>query len=140
MPAKVLVVDDDESYRLLLSRYLVAAGYTVAVAAGSSAAISIASDYKPDALIIDWMLKDAVHGLDLMYALREEGIHCPVILISGYLSIALEASARDAGVACILAKPFSIDVLLREVEKACGSGVEGSKFKVQGSKFNVQSY
>ncbi len=124
-PVRILLVEDDEMYRLALSQSLADAGYAVTAVAGSSAAIGIVEAVRPDLVISDWMLQDSLHGLELIQALRDEGIGCPVILISGYPSVSLEKQARDLGVASILAKPFSVEVLFREIDNARREAVCG---------------
>ncbi len=70
--ARVLVVDDEPSYRKYLERYLIHEGYELKTAGSSTEAMRIAADFEPHVLLVDWMLKDRLHGLDVGLALRAE--------------------------------------------------------------------
>jgi CheY-like chemotaxis protein len=60
MPATVLIVDDDRSFRELAQRLLAAAGLNVVSQADSAAAgMSAARAIKPDGILLDVMLPDA---------------------------------------------------------------------------------
>jgi len=115
---KVLIVDDEPAYCTLLSRLLSRQAFDVHVASDAHGAISVASIHRPDVVIADWMLRDFHDGLDLLYALRQAGISCPVIMMSGYPSEQLRGDASDSGVFHFLAKPFEPEELIAVVKRA----------------------
>ena len=78
--ARVLVVDDEPSYRKYLEQYLSHEGYEVRTAGSSSEAMQIATEFAPDVLLADWMLKDRLHGLDIGLALRATDANLPLLL------------------------------------------------------------
>jgi DNA-binding response OmpR family regulator len=53
---KVLIVDDEPSYREYLERYLSRSGYEVRSASGAAEAVAIARELRPDVVLADWML------------------------------------------------------------------------------------
>jgi len=122
---KVLIVDDEPVYCKLLSRLLERKGCSTRVADGAHQAIDIASDFRPDVIVADWMLRDFHDGLDLLYALRQASIHAPLILISGYPSDQLRLDARSSGVFRFLSKPFEPDDLLAAIFEAVASVGKG---------------
>lgn len=123
---KVLIVDDEPVYCKLLSRLLSRQGCEVRVADVAHTAINAASEFRPDVIVADWMLRDYHDGLDLLYAIRHAGITCPVILISGYPSEQLRMDASVSGVFCFLPKPFEPEVLITAVFEAAGQTPPGS--------------
>ena len=111
----VLLVEDEEPVRLILSEALSGAGYTViecasgpeALAAWETHAASIAL------LLCDVVLPDGLSGFDLSLRLTQARPALRVILMSGYQ----EPSAAPAG-ALFLAKPFTLELLLATMRRS----------------------
>lgn len=99
-PVKVLVVDDSDDQRALLSRYFERAGCVVAVAATAEDAILAYSRTPPDLAVIDLILP-GMNGWDLTARLRAERPGC-VIVITSVLDAA-DFPVADA----VLPKPFT---------------------------------
>jgi CheY-like chemotaxis protein len=121
--AKILIVDDEpvcrESTRLLLSFQ----GFDVRTAAGSSDAYQVALGFVPDVLIVDWILRDALDGLEIAETLRTTvNRELRTILLTGYLSAALEDRAKAFPSLQYLTKPIEPADLLSAVAKAAASG------------------
>jgi len=57
---RILVVDDEEWVRQLVQGYLEQAGFNVATAADGTGALAKFNTYRPDLVVLDWMLP----GLD----------------------------------------------------------------------------
>ena len=112
---KVLIVDDDPVYCKLLSRLIERSNCVTRIADGAHVAIDIASEFRPDVIVADWMLRDFHDGLDLLYALRQASIQCPLILMSGYPSEQLRLDARTSGVFRFLSKPFEPEELIAAI-------------------------
>ncbi len=112
---KVLIVDDEPAYRLLLSQLLDGRGCVTRTAEGAHSAINVASEFRPQLVIADWMLRDFHDGLDLIFALRHAGIICPIILMSGYPSEQLIADAKASGVFRFFPKPFEPEDMVAAV-------------------------
>jgi CheY-like chemotaxis protein len=81
--AKVLIVDDEESIRLLYSEELTSEGYEVALAEDGHQLIQRIEKEKPDVVILDIKLA-GYNGLDLIQSVRETFYDLPVILCSAY--------------------------------------------------------
>jgi len=112
----VCVVDDDETYRTMLARALARAGYTVLTASGGKEALHVIANAPalPELIISDLNMPD-LDGLSLVTRLRADQPDLKVLLISG--SARAEHAARGAEPGTrLLQKPFSAEVLLREVE------------------------
>jgi DNA-binding NtrC family response regulator len=119
--ARVLVVDDEPSYRKYLEQYLTHEGHEVRAAGGSSEALRIAAEFEPEVLLADWMLKDRLHGLDIGLALRAADANLPILLMTGYASAELREQASAAGVFRFLEKPFGLEEIAAAIADAIGS-------------------
>lgn len=117
---KVLIVDDEPVYCTLLSRILARQSCEVHIAGDAHSAIATASTHRPEVVVADWMLRDFHDGLDLLFALRQAGITCPVIMMSGYPSDQLRVDATQSGVFRFLAKPFEPEDMIAAVFAAVG--------------------
>lgn len=58
MSSRVLLVDDDTNARIILNRVLAKAGYEVREASNGREALETVSDFKPDVMIVDWMMPE----------------------------------------------------------------------------------
>lgn len=119
---KVLVVDDEPGYRDRLTRHLARGGWHVRSAAGGREAIDVGTRYRPDVLVADWMLKDRIHGLHVVSALRAVLPRVRTVLITGYPSEDVRTTARQLRVDTFLEKPFELDALRAAVQSAATSG------------------
>lgn len=112
---RILVIDDDETYREATTSLLRAAGYEVASAPDYRLALEILEGDAPiDLLLVDIVMPDRVNGLALarMARLRRPGI--AVIYVSGYDIPGLEGEALGP----ILRKPVDADLLLETAARA----------------------
>jgi FixJ family two-component response regulator len=55
-------------------------------------------------------------GLDLQRALREEGSHPPIVLLSGHVDAATAEWAMSEGAVAVLSKPVDYETLVRAIE------------------------
>ncbi|MFH1624257.1 MAG: response regulator [Pseudomonadota bacterium] len=83
--AKILLVDDEESIRLLYSEELKEEGYEVALASDGRDLIRRIEEESPDVVVLDIKIKD-LNGLDLLQEVRKKFYNLPVILCSAYTS------------------------------------------------------
>ena len=103
MASRILVVEDDESVRDLVTEILVREGYqTVAAGDGSEALEKFALE-EPDLLITDFFMPQ-MDGYELCRQVRQSS-SLPILLISGESANIGEELARQAGADAFLAKP-----------------------------------
>ena len=116
---KVLVVDDEEGIRDLLSRTLAMADYDVDTTSdGMSALESIRNDgYK---LVIADLRMPGMDGLTLIREVKQINPQLPIIIITGYSSESSAIEAVNLGVAGYLTKPVGIPQVLAAAAKALG--------------------
>ena len=117
--ASVLVVDDEEGIRDLLSRTLALAEYDVETTAdGKSALESIRNDGYT--LLIADLRLPGMDGLTLIREVKQINPHLPIIIITGYSSESSAIEAVNLGVAGYLTKPVGIPQVLAAAAKALG--------------------
>ncbi len=104
--SKVLVVDDDESMRRLLSAWLTKAGYLVCEARDGSEALKRIKDECPDFLITDWEMP-LLNGLDLCRQVREMDLphYVYILFLSAKTSSEEMISALEQGADEFIRKP-----------------------------------
>lgn len=103
--ARILVVDDDEDVRALLSRYLEMEGYQVDEAADGTVAMRMVAERSPDLMLLDVMMP-APDGLDILTELRRTS-NVPIILLTGRDFLADRVLGLKLGADDYVVKPFS---------------------------------
>jgi DNA-binding response OmpR family regulator len=102
---RILVIDDDPSIRLILTRYLGLEGYEV-ITAGTVDEARIALDTQsPDLVLLDVIL-GLDDGLDLLETVRSRS-QLPVILLTGNAEEADRVTGLKLGADDYVVKPFS---------------------------------
>ena len=116
----ILVVDDEEAVRAVISRILRAAGYEVWESAGAEEALELVVRDPPavDLAITD-VVMPGLSGPALVRQLRALRPNLPVVFMSGDVD-ASASLVKDFGNAWILDKPFSPSELLRILREALG--------------------
>jgi excisionase family DNA binding protein len=117
--ARVLVVDDEEPIRDLLSKTLSLAEYEVDVAADGPSAVDRMRMIQYDLLITDLRMP-GVDGLNVIREARRLKADIPVIIVTGYSDEASAIEAINLGVQGYLTKPFRVPRVLAAAAKALG--------------------
>lgn len=121
--SRILVVDDNEDYRILLHRTINRYGAKVTVCASGIEALSELKKQKFEVLLSDLAMPE-MDGHDLIIALRslEEGQarHTPAVALSGHTDYDTRRKTLSEGFQVYLNKPFNhghlIEVLERLIE------------------------
>ena len=111
--ASLLIVDDDEAFRVRLGRAMEKRGFKPVLAAGVKEAIRLARKAPPDYAVVDLRLEDG-DGLEVVNAVHEMREDCRVVMLTGYGNIATAVAAVKTGAVDYLSKPADAD----DVEKA----------------------
>jgi two-component system nitrate/nitrite response regulator NarL len=114
----ILVVDDDDRFRQMMSTVLERAGYSTIEAATGEEAVEAAQRERPSLVLLDVKLP-GIHGYEVCRELKETyGPELPVFLISGKRTEAFDlAAGLLIGADESLAKPVDPDELLARVRK-----------------------
>jgi UDP-3-O-[3-hydroxymyristoyl] N-acetylglucosamine deacetylase len=115
--ATVLVVDDEPEIRTSLRGILAEEGLRVLEAEDGRQALDVITRENPELVILDvWMPE--VDGLQLLQQLHDAAPSPAVIMISGHGNIETAVKATKLGAFDFIEKPFSLDGLLRVVNRA----------------------
>lgn len=111
---RILVVDDDEAIRTVVSEALRRDGHRVATAASVAEQRAMLTSFAPDLLITDVILPDG-NGLDLLPEWLAAHPDMPVIIFSAQNTLSTAVRATEQGAFEYLPKPFDLDELCRAV-------------------------
>ena len=119
---KILVVDDEQDIRELISDVLQHDRYEILTADNGIAAIEIASKHILQLVILDIWLRDSkIDGLQVLEILSKRYPALPVIMISGHGNIATAVKSIKMGAYDYIEKPFETDKLRLLVNRALES-------------------
>jgi CheY-like chemotaxis protein len=121
--ARILLIDDDDPFRTMLSQTLEHFGHAVVQACNGEEGLRLLAQAHPDLVITDIVMPEK-EGVEVLMELRESLPPMKIIVISGggrgkdadYLGI-----AKLLGASAVLAKPFSTDALLDTIEQVLPS-------------------
>jgi FixJ family two-component response regulator len=113
----VYIVDDDQSFRKSLQRLIAAAGFETIALESAGAFLAQVPIRHPACLLLDVDLPD-LDGIRLQNKLLEQGVHLPIVFITGRGNIPMSVKAMKAGALDFLTKPFASDELLKAVADA----------------------
>ena len=115
----VLVVDDEESVRLLAASMLRKMGYSVLSAAGGRDALRLMHDHFEEIamVLLDLTMPD-MDGEETLREIRRFNPSVPVVLSSGYNEQSLTSRIVEQGLAGFLSKPYHFEDLASAVRRA----------------------
>ncbi len=116
MPAKILVVDDEQSILNLVTAYLRPEGYAVETAVNGRSALDLIRTFQPDLIVLDIMLP-GMDGLELLAQLRRES-DVYVILLTARSEETDKLVGLAVGADDYLTKPFSPRELVARIKAA----------------------
>ncbi len=117
LPGTVLVVDDDEANRDVLSRRLERKGFSVTVAADGNRAIELVRQRPFDLVLLD-VLMPGLNGLDVLRELRQEypATELPVIMATALTESTDVVEALRLGANDFVSKPLEFPVVLARIQ------------------------
>lgn len=115
---KVLLVEDNEMNRDMLSRRLERKGFHVVVAMDGLAGVSMASDESPDIILMDMSLPE-IDGWEATRRIKAEPktASIPVVALTAHAMASDREKALEAGCDDFDTKPVELDRLLEKMEK-----------------------
>jgi len=111
----ILVVEDDPSITLGLQMNLEAEGYEVSIAIDGEDGLIRAVSANVDLVILDVMLPK-MNGLEVVKAIRDQGNHVPVVMLSARGAEMDKVMGLELGAEDYITKPFSLAELLARVK------------------------
>jgi len=128
MPARVLVIDDDEAVRRTVRKFLSQQDYEVHTAGEIEEGYETLNSVLPDVALVDLRLRQK-SGLDIIRRARQTALPTNFVVISGYGTVQTAVEAVKLGACDFLEKPFSPDQLHQVVERATGDRAWSEKIR-----------
>jgi DNA-binding response OmpR family regulator len=118
---RILVIDDDTTQRILVKEYLEDAGYSVRLSDDGSRGLKMAAKFKPDLIILDWMLP-SLDGYTLCTCLKQNEVtaEIPIILITASRDRDVIERGLSAGADDFVTKPVDWVFLADRVANVLG--------------------
>jgi len=115
---RILVVDDDETFRLIAREALLRKGYSVVEASDGSVALETARRFPPDLVSVDIMLP-GVDGVALCRELREiESLkYAPILVVTALNDPKVLNDALRFGADAYLLKPIEAPIYVDKIQK-----------------------
>ncbi len=123
MPQKnrILVVDDEDALRTVLSSELEGEGYKVASASDGAEAIDILKKDEFDLILLDIKMPN-VDGFEVLKFVKETHPDTKVIMLTGFADLKNAIESKKLGAEDFVSKPYDLVDLLTTVERVL-SGV-----------------
>ncbi len=117
---QILVVEDEDTIREVIRRYLEREGYQVREAADGLAALDLLAEAEPDLIVMDLMLP-GIDGLTLTRQLRQRS-RVPIIMLTARGDTSDRVRGLDLGADDYLPKPFSPRELVSRIQAVLRRG------------------
>ncbi|HEY8208830.1 MAG TPA: response regulator [Myxococcaceae bacterium] len=111
---RVLLVDDEETFRERLARALRARGLEVWTASSVEEGLQVARSAAPDVALVDLRMPGP-SGLELVKALRVESPQTRTFVLTGFGSIGTAVEAARLGIAGYLQKPIDAEAIVAAI-------------------------
>jgi DNA-binding NtrC family response regulator len=122
---RILVVDDEDALRFVLSAELEGEGYAVLSAADGEEAINILRKETFDIILLDIMMP-RVSGFEVLKFVKESQPATKVIMLTGYADLKNAIESKKFGAEDFVSKPYDLVDLLTTIEEV-----------LQGTKTNI---
>jgi len=117
---RVMVVDDEEDFTMMLKMNLEQTGqYEVLALSSAKDIVSKVKDFKPDIILLDLLMPE-VGGIEACQMLNEDpvGNRVPIIALSALDKDADKLKAYKVGIVDYLTKPAQTETIVKTIEKA----------------------
>jgi two-component system response regulator MprA len=114
VPARIVVVDDDDALRNAIRRALRLEGYDVQLAGDGAEALTHLAGLSADLVVLD-VLMPVLDGVTVCRRLRESGDRTPVLMLTARDAVSDRVVGLDSGADDYLTKPFALEELLARV-------------------------
>jgi DNA-binding NtrC family response regulator len=114
--SRVLVVDDEEALRTVLSTELKGEGYEVDTASDGDEAISIVQNKKFDLLLLDIKMPK-VDGFEVLKFVKKSFPSIKVIMLTGFADLKNAIESKKLGAEDFVSKPYDLVDLLTTIER-----------------------
>lgn len=127
--AKILIIEDDQTFSRILSGFLKKENHELEVAHNVKGGIDLLQKHTFDALLLDYRLPDG-DGLQVLSNIREQNLSVPAVIMTSFHDIRTVVKTMKAGAVDFITKPVNPDELLMVLN----SVLEKKKEKTQPRK------
>ncbi|MFO1189033.1 MAG: sigma-54 dependent transcriptional regulator [Alphaproteobacteria bacterium] len=128
MPAEILIVDDEEDIRSVMTGILADEGYKTRQAHDSTSALGAIADRRPNLVLLDiWLHGSEKDGLDILKIIARDYPDVPVVMISGHGNVETAVTSIKLGAYDYIEKPFKASRLLLVAQRA----IEAARLKTE---------
>ncbi|MGD9175955.1 MAG: response regulator, partial [Desulfobacterales bacterium] len=114
---RLLIIDDEENMRHMLSKVLTKAGYTIETASNGHEGLKMTDRNAYDFILCDIKMPN-MSGMDFLKAARDKIRSTTVIMMSAYGTIDTAIAAMKLGAYDYISKPFKTDEVYLTLKKA----------------------
>src|SRR6267143_5736557 len=133
MPDRILVVDDEEAIREIVSSMLTFAGYSCLQAASGMEALAVLNSGEGFELMLSDLMMAELDGIGLLERTKERFPDMPVVMVTAVHDISVALAALRNGAYDYLLKPFERDQLLATV----GRDLENRRLKLENRTYQT---
>jgi FixJ family two-component response regulator len=133
LPARIHIVDDDDSFRTAMERRLKLAGYQVATYPSAQQLLDrMPDENEPSCILLDVQIP-GLSGPELQGRLNELGSSLPIVFLTGHADTATTVRTIKAGADDFLTKPVDSEQLLGVIERALvrQAALRGERHKIE---------
>ena len=118
MKGKILIIEDNEKNRYLVTFLLQSHGYEVIEAVDGRSGIDLALETLPDLILLDIQLP-GMDGYMIAQQLRQQDAleQTPIVAVTSYAMVGDRERVLEAGCTGYLEKPINPDTFIREIEQ-----------------------
>ena len=114
--SRVLVVDDEDALRMVLSSELSSSGYEVATASDGDEAITVIQNKKFDLVLLDIKMPK-VDGFEVLKFIKKNYPVMKVIMLTGFADLKNAIESKKHGAEDFVSKPYDLVDLLTTIER-----------------------
>jgi putative nucleotidyltransferase with HDIG domain len=133
MPDRILIVDDEEAIREIVSAILAAAGYTCKHAGSGMEALALLNSGEQFELMLSDLMMADLDGIGLLERSKEKFPDMPVVMVTAVHDISVALAAISNGAYDYLLKPFEREQLLKSVARA----LEHRRLKLENREYQT---
>lgn len=117
MSKSIMLVDDEDKIRNILSKVLTKEGYKVLAVGNGHQALELYSSFIPDLMILDYKMP-GMTGIELMNIIKESNPNQTFLFLTAFGNVSLAVEAIKEGAYDFIEKPFDNDKFLHTINKA----------------------
>ena len=135
---KILIIDDEQNFRLILSKVLLDEKYKVFQAGTGKEGLEVFEEQNPNLVLLDLNLPDTT-GLDVLKKIKQSNSASEILMLTAYGNVSSAVEAIKLGAADYLSKPVDNDELLLKIANVLRTAelkneVKQLKEKLNGNK------